>query len=208
MRLSLLLALFFASLCASPAAAKDEPATLDALLEAFAGMPGLEAKFVEEKRMALLAAPLTSKGRIYFAPPGLLARHVESPRRSKVVITPEALRFADARGAKKIDLGARPDVKLFVESFVRVLAGDREALGHIYDIEFTPATEAAPWQIQLTPKGPPLSKLVEHLRIRGRGLVVETIRVKETGGDESLTRIVEADPAREFTAAERKKLFE
>src|SRR5689334_3239312 len=47
------------------------------LLRAFSGMPGLEARFREEKRIALLARPLTSEGRLFFTHPGLLLRRVE-----------------------------------------------------------------------------------------------------------------------------------
>jgi hypothetical protein len=189
------------------AAAAAQPADVAAVLSAFAAMPGLEARFEETKHLALLAAPLVSSGRLYFAPPGTLARVVEAPAESKIVITPTALRYEDAAGGGAIDLRARPDVKLFVESFARVLAGDRAGLETIYTLRFEPQRQGAPWLLELVPKGPPLSQLVKHLRVRGVGLAVQDIRVVEAAGDETVTRILAADPTRRFTAQERQRLF-
>ncbi|MCB9726978.1 MAG: outer membrane lipoprotein carrier protein LolA [Deltaproteobacteria bacterium] len=185
------------------------PVTLDSLLGAFQKMPGLEARFVEAKHLALLAAPLESSGHLYFVPPGLLARHTEAPSPSRVVIAPDAVRYSDAEGSGRIDLSARPDVRTFVESFVRVLAGDREGLARIYELKFQPPGADDPrWTLELVPRGPPLRELVTRLRIRGQGLAVEEIRVDEASGDYSVTRILEADPQRRFTPEERARLFD
>lgn len=190
----------------APAAA---PVTLETLLGAFEKMPGLEARFVEDKHIGLLAAPLQSKGRLYFVPPGLLARHTDTPTKSSVIIAPDAVRYSDSEGSGRIDLSARPDVRLFVESFVRVLAGDRAGLERIYALRFDPAApDGEGWALELSPRGPPLKDLVTRLRIRGRGLAVTEIRVDEATGDYSLTRILEADPQRRFTPDERKRLFD
>ncbi len=191
---------------ATPAA---EAVTLESLLGAFQKMPGLEARFVEDKHIGLLAAPLQSAGRLYFVPPGLLARHTDTPTKSSVVIAPDAVRYSDSEGSGRIDLSARPDVRLFVESFVRVLAGDRAGLEQIYALRFDPAApDGQGWALELEPRGPPLKALVTRLRIRGRGLAVTEIRVDEASGDYSVTRILEADPQRRFTPDERKRLFD
>src|SRR5664279_2835561 len=82
----------------------NQPASFDVLLGAFAHMPGLEARFVEDKHLALLAEPLQSSGVLFFARPGMLLRRVEAPRKSEVVITPTELRMKDADGEQSIDL--------------------------------------------------------------------------------------------------------
>jgi len=191
-------------LAAQPAAAKTE---LSQLMAAFSRMPGLEARFVEEKRIGMLARPLTSQGRLYFARPGLLLRRVEQPQQSEVIITPEELKVKDASGEQRIDLASRPDVRPFVESLTWLLAGDEKALGSVYKLEFTPAQADGPWQLTLTPKVEPLAHLLAYIRIIGKGLAVTEIQVREKGGDETITRIVEADPARKFSASEMKSLF-
>jgi hypothetical protein len=185
----------------------EQPVDLDRLLGAFAKMPGLEARFVEEKRIALLAQPLESKGRLYFTKPGHLVRKVESPLASEVVITPEELRVKDQGGEQAIDLRARSDLRPFVESLVWILAGNRQALAQVYELSFEPAQGEKPWQLTLTPKGEPLSRLIQHIRIRGQGLAVAEVQVRETSGDETVTRILEANPARTFSDDERRRLF-
>ncbi len=198
------LLLLSVALCGADAGAPPAKVGLDDLLRAFAAMPGLEAGFVEQKRMALLAAPLESSGRLYFTQPGLLTREVRRPSPSRVVITPDKLYARDATGKQMIDLRARPDVKLFVESFVRVLAGDRAGLEQIYEMRFTPGD---PWTLRLVPRGPPISKLIRAMEVSGRGLAVESVSVEETNGDASVTRITDADPARRFSDAEKQRVF-
>ena len=188
----------------------DVPVVVDAagLFAALAKMPGLEAEFVEEKSIALLAAPLISTGRLFFLPPGTLARLVERPIPSTVVITPKALRISGSGHAETIDLGARPDVKLFVESFVKVLAGDLTALETLYSVSFVllPGGQGA-WRLTLTPRGGAVKSLIASLELTGRGPMVDEIIVKETGGDETVTRITKANPARAFSPEEQGRLF-
>jgi outer membrane lipoprotein-sorting protein len=184
---------------------EDQEVDLQTLLAAFAAMPGLEATFVEEKHLGMLARPLTSTGTLYFTQPGLLHRRIDTPRPSTVVITPDTLRFSDESGTEEIDLRARADVRLFVESLVWILAGDQAALDATYSAEFT--TEGSGWTLTLTPRRAPLSDVISALSIRGTELSVEEIRVDETAGDSTITRISDADPARTFDDAERTELF-
>lgn len=196
----------------APAAAPDagspaaEPiADLGALLAAFRAVEGLEARFTEDKHMALLAAPLRSTGRLYYARPGHLRRQIETPRPAVVVIGPDTLWLKDERGTETIDLAARRDVAAFAESLVLIFAGDRARIEATYAVAFTGGADG--WTLALTPRVAPLSDLVSAIHIAGRGRAVETIRVVETGGDVTTTRIESADPGRRFTAAERATLF-
>ena len=179
--------------------------TLAKLLAQMAKMPGLSARFVERKHMKLLVKPLVAKGTLYFTPPGYLARHVESPKPAKLLITPKHLEVRQGGGKQIIDLSARRDVKLFVESFARLLAGDRKALDAIYKLKFT--SKGLLWTLELAPKAATLAKLVKKLTIKGKGHAVLSIRVDETAGDWSITEITQADPKRKFEGAERKRIF-
>ncbi|MFW6051020.1 MAG: outer membrane lipoprotein carrier protein LolA [Myxococcota bacterium] len=199
------LAAVLAVAAAVPAAAQDDGVDLDALLSAFARMPGLEAAFVEEKHMALLAKPLVSRGRLYFTSPGLLLRRVRSPRPSEVVVTPRAVRFRDGDGEQTIDLRSRSEVRPLVETMVWLLEGDREALESAYRMAFRERGEG--WTLALTPRSAPLSKLVARIRVRGEGYAVREIRVEETSGDATVTRITDVNPRRTFTDREKRKLF-
>ena len=84
-------ALLAVLLLASPSLAQDGPKeapqeeTLETLLARFSKIPGLSAKFREEKHMTLLARPLVNEGTLHFAPPHRVARHVTKPSLSSVL---------------------------------------------------------------------------------------------------------------------------
>ena len=59
-------AAFSGPLGSAPASAQASAPTLDALLEGFRTMPGLSARFTEEKRIALLARPAALRGGALF----------------------------------------------------------------------------------------------------------------------------------------------
>lgn len=185
---------------------ENTPQSLTALLTAYTKLGGLEAQYVEEKHMGLLAKPLTSEGRIYFARPGLLLRKVEKPFASTIVITPKQVRMTDSSGTQAIDLASRPDVRPFVETMVWLLSGDAESIKSTYDVTFK-REQGSAWLLQMVPKQAPLTQIIERMEIHGEGLSVREIEVHETSGDHSVTRIVNANPKRIFSPAERKKLF-
>lgn len=193
----------------SAVAAAPAPAiALDELLGRFAGMSGLQAEFREEKRMALLAAPLVNEGTIYFAPDGKrprLARHTTRPARSVVVIDGAAIRLADDAGREEISLDKSPAVRLFVDSFVKIFAGDREALAAMYTMDLK--AEGQRWTLRLKPRVAPLDRVIERVEITGEGVVIATMRVVEIGGDEALTTFSAVDPRRSFSAQELGALF-
>lgn len=212
-RLLLILPLLVAapvSAVASPAAAGDQlperPTDARTLLEAMARVKGLEASFVERKKLALLKAPLVSEGRIFYTKGGFMTRVVDKPIASTVRIGPTKLEVIDDAGHKDVDLRSRPDIKTFVESFVHVIAGNYDALATIYKLSFTPEGDD-PWLLVLEPTGDTLSKLVKRLEIRGRGYAVSTIAVLEASGDSTEIALNSIDPQREFTAEERQRLF-
>jgi hypothetical protein len=197
----------------SPVPKKARPADASALFRAMAAMTGLEARFEEEKHVSLLAAPLRSKGRLYFlrdpgAGSGHLARIVDEPEKSTLLITPKELHLQNRDGTEVIDLRRSDKVRTFVTSLVHVFAGDEAALAKSYTITFEPdpASESG-WTLALVPRDKPLNQLLKSLRLHGEGEAVVRIEVHEPNGDRTLTRITSADPARRFDAAEQKQLF-
>jgi hypothetical protein len=125
-----------------------------------------------------------------------------------VIITPGQLRIREPGHTETIDLRSRADVRPFVESLVWILAGNRRALEGAYRISLTPDdANAGAGQLVLAPRRAPLDRLFRELRIDGVGLEVRQIRVSETNGDETVTRIVQANPARRFSDAEKRRLF-
>lgn len=186
---------------AAPAAAD-----LATLLRDFAAMPGFSARFREDKQIALLEAPLVSEGMLYFAPPDRLARFVERPVTSAVILSGRTLRIRDGKMERSIDLVTTPAVGALVDGLRLLLAGDREALAKLYDMELREAAQHR-WTLRMLPRGAPLTDLVREIEVSGRGRDVDRVRVKERSGDESSSVLSEIDANRHFDAAEQRRLF-
>lgn len=210
MKLCSLLAIVLAFTLEDTAAAAPAAPPQDArsFMASMSKLTGLQASFVETKTLALLKAPLVSRGVLYYLPPGYLVRTMETPSASTVRIGPERLQVEDAAGQQTFDLRSRPDIKTFVESFVHVMAGNYDALAAVYTLDYTPPpTPDEMWSLVLVPRKPPLSELVERLEVRGRGQQVATIRILERRGDRTEIEILDATPNRTFSARERRTIF-
>src|SRR5262249_46783431 len=157
----------------------------------FRAIPGLSARYREEKRIALLAKPLVSEGTIHYAPPGRLARHQLTPTISTVLLERDTLRFGDGTTEERVDLGASPVVRAFVDSFLQLLAGDRASLEKAFAIELRPSGER--WEIVLRPKLPAIAKVIKEMAFSGEGVVVARMRVLEATGDEAITTFSDVD---------------
>ncbi|HIF95531.1 MAG TPA: outer membrane lipoprotein carrier protein LolA [Myxococcales bacterium] len=182
---------------------------LEVLAARFAAMPGLSAHFREEKHLALLMAPLKSEGTLYFSPPGLLVRHVESPISSSVLIREGRLSIVSGRSKMNIDLETNPAVRVFVDSLRLVLAGDLPALRILYRVEmlaFDPADQGA-WALSLKPLDPALEKVLKVIELRGSGNRLGELRVQEVNGDLSITQFSDVNSQRLFRAEELDSLF-
>lgn len=181
------------------------------LFRRMAAMTGLEAKFEEEKHLLLLAAPLRSSGRLFFLKTkdgGHLTRIVEAPEPSTIRISPRELRVQNRDGTEVIDLARADKVRAFVTSLVHVFAGDEAALAKTYAVTFTAdPKDDKTWELALVPRDKPLNQILKTLRLVGEGAAVVRIEMHEPNGDRTVTRIVAADPARDFDAADRKRLF-
>lgn len=180
--------------------------TLAEVLAAFRAAPGLEAHFTESRHLALLAAPLETEGMLYYTPPGLLSRHTTRPTPSWIVIEPHRVRFNDGASWTAIDLDAKPVVRLLVESFVTLLAGDNDALSRAFTVDFSPRAPRG-WRLVLRPRAPKLAKIIARMEVEGDRAVVQTMRVVEVGGDETITTFSAVDPERTYTPEERDRLF-
>lgn len=169
-------------------------------------MPGLFARYREEKKMALLVAPLRSEGTLHFVPPGRLARHQTAPSQASVVVAEGSLKFGDAHGKRAIDLAHNPVVWLFVDTFARVLAGDEAALASMYRIAFNPGP-GRQWQLELRPKDARMARVIESIELRGTELVLEQMTIAEVGGDRTVTVFHDVDTRRTYSNEERARLF-
>lgn len=194
-----------ASLSAPTQAVAAQAVTVDELLAGFAKMPGLYAEFRQESYFGLLAEPLVDTGTIHYAD-GKLARRTLSPTPSVVVMDDKGIEYGDGRTVERIDLEGKPAVKQFVDAFTRIFAGDRKGLDALYRVEFL-AGEGRSWTLTLVPKVSPMDQIIAKVIVSGTELEIATMRVVETGGDETVTHFSKVDTARKYTKSEKQSLF-
>jgi len=188
------------------------PADIEALLAGLSKAPGLYAHFREEKHITLLQQPLVSEGSLYFAPPSRFARHTDKPIASTLIIDGNQLQFGSADGQESMNLGTNPVARLFADAFVMLLSGNRPGLEKIFKMQLTPKAGATggasgEWKLVLTPRVAPMDKLIKELELRGRGLNLHELDVREASGDWTRTAFSDVDLNRRYTPAEQTKFF-
>jgi hypothetical protein len=201
--------LLLASIWRPAAHATTDADPVELLAARFAAMPGLSARFREEKHLALLRAPLLSEGRLYFAPAGYLLRHVDSPIPSSVLIRDGRLSMVTGQSHSSIDLESNPAVRVFVDSLRLFLSGDLAALRVLYRVEMLSfeTGEQDAWTLSLEPLQSVLRSSLKSIELRGNGSRLGELRVLEAGGDLSITRFFDVNIQRHFGGAERDSIF-
>jgi outer membrane lipoprotein-sorting protein len=180
---------------------------IEALVRGFAAMPGLSARFREEKQISLLQVPLVSEGVLYFAPPDRIARHVERPAPSTLIVHNDELVIGTPGERHTFDLAAQPVLRPFVDAFRLVLAGDLERLRELYAIESRANDSQRDWRIQLLPRDERLAGMIRSIEIAGHDAILLELRVVEADGDSTVTRFTDVDRSRRFSDPELDALF-
>jgi hypothetical protein len=200
-------ACLLSAVLASSALANDTvpPPQLAEILDRMASSAGVEANFTESKELALLAAPLESRGVIYFTPPGRFARFTLRPGFSALVVDAEEIRMREGRDGETVDLSDNPVARVFVDNIVVLWSGNREKLERHYEPAFS-GTLAA-WELRLTPRREPLSRAIDAIVLRGDSIAVREMQVIEKDGDRTVTHFETLSSDRSFSAAEIERIF-
>jgi len=200
----------FIALAGAAASESTSPGLdFESLLRDFAATPGLEAQFREEKHLTLLRAPLESDGRLYFAPPDKLARHVLHPSPSVIVVRGRTITVDDDTGSRSIDLAEAPIASAFVDSLRMLLTGDLAALRSEHEVDFSVPSKSAPraWTLQLRPRKQPLLGVIDRIEIAGTDTTLAEVHVFETAGDHTRVRFANVDASHEFSPVELDQAF-
>jgi outer membrane lipoprotein-sorting protein len=194
--------------CVLPVAAQGrvEAPTLENVLAGFARMEALSAHFKEEKRMALLTVPLVSEGDLYYQKPRSLARHTRSPSPSSLVLLGDTLAFGDAQRKESMGVDAHPAVRVLVDTFVAVLAGDTAKLKAMANVQLERVGEHG-FRILVAPKEANVLKLVKSMTFEGEGTVLTRMELVDANGDRSVTTFSEVHPRKRFAQDEEKRYF-
>jgi hypothetical protein len=158
---------------------------LEQLMQEMAAVKHRIVQYKEEKQMDLLDAPLYSEGTLEYQAPDKLVRTVLKPSRVRYTIDSKQVIIEKADKRRTRNLDQLPLVRIFVESFRAVLAGDLSSLKKYYEIGFSGNQHL--WEISLQPKDKKLAAYVDRLKVSGAGDVIQEYLVEDSNGD--LTRM-------------------
>lgn len=169
------------------ARAHDEHVPLDVLFSWLAKVEGLISDFREEKRLSLVAMPLVSEGTLYYQKrPRQLARHTLKPTKSSVLLTGNVVQFGDAKRTETISLDAQPAVRVLVDTFASVLAGDLAALSKVAKVSHE-APPKSPWRIHVVPRDAKLLRIVRSMSFEGKEAELAKMDMVDGHGDVTTT---------------------
>jgi outer membrane lipoprotein-sorting protein len=206
MRLARGLARAAALLLVGAAAHADPgPGTLEGLMAGMARASGVLAEFHEVKTLALLAAPLESRGVLHFVPPDRMVRRTLEPAPSALVVDGPRVSFRDDSGEAPVDLSGDPSARQFVDNFTTIFRGDLPALREKYEVRFE--SEPPAWRLVLEPKDAVLRRFVARLTLSGEGEAMREMALVERDGDRTTTHFGRVETNYTYTPAELDALF-
>jgi len=183
----LLLALLV--LCISPPACADF--SLEMLLEQFSRTSSADARFREEKRLALLEAPLVVEGTLSYRAPDYLRKEVQQPEHSLFEISGDSLHIETGSEQRTISLDSHPLIRTFAESWRAVLAGNGATLEQHFETELTGTFED--WTLRLLPRDKQARAYISAIIIRGSSSHIHSTETLEASGDTTLMTITPED---------------
>ena len=194
----------------TPAAAAPvagQTPTLEGVMAGMAGARGVVAEFREVKELALLSAPLESRGVLHFVPPDRMVRRTLEPVPSELVVDGSRVVFRDGAGAggAPADLSADPSARQFVDNVTTIFRGDLAALRERYEVAFE--ADGPRWRLALTPRDPVVRHFVASLALEGEGEGLRQMVLVERDGDRTTTRFERVDADHVHTAEELRALF-
>lgn len=190
------------------AQAEGKVSSLPELLQRFRRIEGLSARFIEEKHIALLSAPLRTKGTLHYdREHEALARHTTHPARSSVVVVDGEVRFGDAGSSRSLQVDRNPVARALVTTFLHVLRGDGKALEREFEVKFEPASGERGWRLTMKPRDGAVRRIFRRMRFEGRGARLASLAILESNGDRTEMRFEDVDLQRRYDDAERRRVF-
>lgn len=169
------------------AGAAAQPFDIDRLLAMLAAADKGRVGFVETRHLALLDAPLVSRGELVFVPPRRLERHTLTPRKESMVLDGDSLWLV--RDGQRLHAALRdyPEAGALVDSVRATLAGERRTLEAHFLLHL--AGHPAAWQLVLLPADPAIARIVVRIELEGRDNRLHTVRFWQADGDHSVLDI-------------------
>jgi hypothetical protein len=143
----------------------------------------IAGRFVQERHLAGLAAPLRSEGSFVLAEGRGLIWRGEKPFATVTVLTPAGVvQSVDGKEVQRLPAARVPFLSRFYQMLSGALAGDWTAMEHDFTVD---RQEGEPlWTIVLHPRSSddPASAQLQSITVTG-GELVETVEIHRANGD-------------------------
>lgn len=165
----------------------------DALMATLAQRRSGEARFVEQRFVAVLDRTLHTSGTLSFSAPDRLARTTLAPRPESFVVEGNQLTLQRGERVRRLALDSVPELAAMVAALRGTLSGDGAALQRF----FTPSVQgvASRWTLTLVPLDSRLLGVVRLLRIDGEHAEPRVVELQLADGDRSVMTIDPIAPA-------------
>ncbi len=193
--------LMWSLLISSSAGSNETPQTsmsLDALMLLLQQSGGVRADFVETRMISILAAPIESRGTLYFAPPDRIARVTTQPGHSTAVVRGMRADVIDETGRRSVDLRSSDIAYTLISNIMVLLRGDLPGLRERYELSFDADGQA--WELDLDPRAADLRAIIVRIRVKGVGATVTEMDTLETNGDATHSKFSNVETGLDFDA--------
>ena len=164
---------------------------LPQLMQSLSQVKSSSARFTEHQTMHMLAAPLTTAGKLSYVAPDRIEKTTTSPVPGRFLLEGDQVTIAGGNDNQThvFSLSDYPQIGGLVEGIRATLAGDLPVLDRFYTVQLTGNPQA--WQLILQPEGAGLARFIAWIRIGGDGHRVDEIDTQSSNGDHSEMTVVE-----------------
>lgn len=173
----------------NPSFANTEPENDSALLAQLSArskaIQSLQGHFIQQKKIAVLPAPLNSTGQFRFEQGREVIWEVLTPVKNTVHLTPKGISFEDSQHSQAVPQQA--GVEVVARIFMGVIAGELESLDSYFEVRAT--GDVKHWQLVLTPRSQNLAAYIQNITLQGSEFT-EQLDIAETNGDKTNIRFI------------------
>jgi hypothetical protein len=165
--------------------------SLDGLMQQFARSGSADARFREEKHLALLQSPLVLEGTLSYQVPDYLKKEILEPHHSLFEISGNSLHIETGSEQRTLSLDSHPLIRAFAESYRALLSGNGAALERLFDTGLTGSIEH--WTLRLVPRDTQARAYIEAIVLSGSGGQIHSVETLESSGDTTLMTLMPAN---------------
>jgi hypothetical protein len=157
------------------------------LMGLMAHRPSGQARFVEQRFVKGLDAPLQASGTLEYQAPDRFTRRTLEPRPETMSVEGNTLTLARGGRSRTLALDAAPEAVVAVEAVRGTLTGDAAALQRWFRV--TVAGDAAHWTMELAPLDARAAGPLAGVHLEGRRELLETIETRLADGGRTVMTI-------------------